>query len=125
MFEKLGHPAVRPRSDEAAGRTLIRLAPWARFGFAGAALTGFGYSLVYPSLGLEGVRRAPPEAQGLAIGVYTAFLGVALGFLIRALGLIAAFAGLSSAVMIGAAIALCAAPIAGQLLPAAKQGSRS
>ena len=54
---------------EAAGRALIWLSPSAWPGFAGAALSGFGYSLVYPGLGVEAVRRAPPEAQGLAIGV--------------------------------------------------------
>ena len=69
------------------------LAPTAFLGFAGAALTGFGYSFVYPGLGIEAVRRAPAESRGTAMGIYTAFLDVALGVLSPLLGLLA---GLSS-----------------------------
>jgi MFS family permease len=100
---------------EAAGQALICLSPSAWLGFVGASLTGFGYSLVYPGLGVEAVRRAPPEAHGLAIGVYTAFLDVALGLLIPALGLLAGFAGLRAIFLVSAILALCAAPIAARL----------
>jgi MFS family permease len=100
---------------EAFGQALIWLSPWAILGFVGAALTGFGYSLVYPGLGVEAVRRAPAEAQGLAIGVFTAFLDVALGFLVPALGLIANFVGLGAVFQIAAVLALCATPIAARL----------
>ena len=78
---------------EAAGLALIWLASGPVMAAAGAALTGFGYSLVYPGLGVEAVRRAPPESRGLAMGIYTAFLDVALGFGSPALGLIAGWAG--------------------------------
>ena len=101
---------------EAAGQALIWLSPWALLGFVGAALTGFGYSLVYPGLGVEAVRRAPPQAQGLAMGVYTAFLDVALGILSPVLGLVAGFAGLGSIFLISAVLALCATPIAARLV---------
>jgi MFS family permease len=101
---------------EASGQVLIWLSPWASLGFLGAALTGFGYSLVYPGLGVEAVRRAPPDAQGLAIGVFTAFLDVALGFLIPALGLIANVVGLSPVFLIAAVLALGATPIAASLM---------
>jgi len=40
---------------------------------AGAVLTGVGYSLVYPGLGVEAVRRVPPESRGLAMRAYTTF----------------------------------------------------
>ena len=62
-----------------------------------AALTGFGYSLVYPALGVEVVRSVPPQNQGLAMGAYTAFLNVALGFGMPVLGFLAERAGLGSA----------------------------
>src|SRR5437870_5351043 len=45
----------------------------------GAALTGFGYSLVYPGFGVKAVRRVPPQSRGLAMGAYTVFLDVGLG----------------------------------------------
>jgi MFS family permease len=53
---------------EAAGQALIWLAPGAALALAGAVLTGLGYSLVYPGLGIEAVHRAPPESRGLATG---------------------------------------------------------
>ena len=65
---------------EAAGLALIWLASGLILAAVGSALAGFGYSLVYPGLGVEAVRRAPPQSRGLAIGAYTVFLDVALGF---------------------------------------------
>ncbi len=44
---------------EAAGLALIWASPWLALALLGAALTGFGYSLVYPGFGVEAVRRAP------------------------------------------------------------------
>jgi MFS family permease len=74
---------------EAAGLGLIWLAPSRGTAAVGAALAGFGYSLVYPGLGVEAVRRAPPQSRGVAMGAYTVFLDVALGFGGPSLGLIA------------------------------------
>jgi predicted MFS family arabinose efflux permease len=82
----------------------------------GAALTGFGYSLVYPGLGVEAVRRAPPQSRGLAMGAYTVFLDAALGFGSPALGLTASWSGLGSVFLVSAVIALGAAAVAGWLL---------
>jgi MFS family permease len=103
---------------EAAGQALIWLAPSSTLALLGAALTGFGYSLVYPGLGVEAVRRAPPQNRGLAMGIYTAFLDVALGFGSPALGLIAGWAGLGSVFLASTVVVLCAAAIAAQLLRA-------
>jgi len=100
---------------EAAGFALVWAAPWPSLGFAGCALIGFGYSLVFPGLGVEAMRRAPPEARGLAIGVFTAFLGVALGLLIPALGYLGGIAGLGAVFLASAGLALCAAPLAARL----------
>jgi MFS family permease len=101
---------------EAAGLALMELAPHFALAIAGAALTGFGYSLVYPGLGVEAVRNVPPQDRGLAMGAYTAFLDIALGFGTPALGLLASMAGLGPAFLASAVAALCAAPIAASFL---------
>jgi predicted MFS family arabinose efflux permease len=97
---------------EAVGQTALWLAPSSALGLAGAALTGFGYSLVYPGFGVEAVRRAPADSRGLAMGAYTAFLDVALAVASPLLGLLAAANGVGSVFLASALATLCAAPIA-------------
>jgi MFS family permease len=101
---------------ETTGLALIWLAPSELLAAVGALLTGLGFALVYPGLGVEAVRRAPPQSRGLAMGAYTAFLDVALGFGSPALGLIAGWAGLSSAFLAAALVVLGAAAVALRLL---------
>jgi MFS family permease len=103
---------------EAAGLALVWLAPWSALALFGAAVTGFGYSLVYPGFGVEAVRRAPAESRGLAMGAYTAFLDLALGLANPALGLVAGVAGLGSVFLAGALIVVASAVVAARLLSA-------
>jgi MFS family permease len=120
MPDRLGGAKVALLSVfiEAAGLALIWLAPDRVWGAAGAALTGFGYALVYPGLGVEAVRRAPPQSRGLAMGAYTVFLDVALGFGSPALGLIAGWAGLGAVFLASMLTVLCASVIALRLMVA-------
>ncbi|RUW07481.1 MFS transporter, partial [Mesorhizobium sp. M1A.F.Ca.IN.022.05.2.1] len=97
---------------EAAGLLSIWLAPGPLVAVIGAGLTGLGYSLVYPGLGTEAVAHLPASSRGLAMGLYTVFLDVALGFGSPALGLIAASAGLRFVFLAAAAAALPALAIA-------------
>jgi MFS family permease len=101
---------------EAAGLAMIWMAPSASWVFVGGAITGFGYSLVYPGFGLEAVRLAPPEAKGLAMGAFTAFLDLSLGVANPALGLVANHVGLRSVFLVSALAVLSAAFVALRLL---------
>jgi MFS family permease len=94
---------------EAVGQALLWLAPWRELAVAGAALTGLGYSLIYPGLGMEAIRRAPPQSRGLATGAYTAFLDIALGVTGPALGLVASAAGMRAVYFAGMLVVLSSA----------------
>jgi MFS family permease len=107
---------------EAAGLALIWLAPGRALAAIGAALTGFGYALVYPGLGVEAVLRTPPESRGLAMGAYTVFLDVALGFGTPVLGLIASWAGLGAVFLVSSLAVLGGAAAATLLLVASPPG---
>jgi len=104
---------------EAAGLAMIWVAPSALWVFIGGAVTGLGYSLVYPGFGLEAVRLTPPEAKGLAMGAFTAFLDLSLGVANPALGLLAGHAGLRSVFLVSTLIVLSAAFVALRLLRSA------
>jgi MFS family permease len=101
---------------EAAGLGLIWLAPSIAAAAAGAALTGLGYALVYPGLGIEAVRRVPPQSRGLAMGTYTAFFDLGIAIASPALGLVAGAAGLSAVFLVSTLVVLAAAAIVGRLL---------
>jgi MFS family permease len=101
---------------EAGGQAMIWLAPSALLALAGVTLTGLGYSLVYPALGVEAVRRAPVQSHGLAMGSYTAFLDLSLGLASPALGFIAGVAGLNAVFLASTLAALGTVPIAMLLL---------
>lgn len=105
---------------EAAGLALIWFAPSAIFALIGVAMVGLGYSLVYPGFGVEALRRSSPENRGLAMGAYTAFLDVSLGFASPALGLVANNAGLSAVFSVSTIVVLSSALIALRLLLASK-----
>ncbi len=81
---------------------------------AGVLLAGFGYSLVYPALGAEALRRAPADARGITMGAYAAFLDLSLGISGPLLGIVAA-AGLQSVYAISALLALVAAAVSANL----------
>ena len=102
---------------EAAGQAMIWRAPTPSIAIAGAILTGFGYSLVYPGFGIEAVRRVGPGSGGLAMGAFTAFLDLALGVSGPVLGWIASGAGVPAVFLASTLVVLGATAIA---IPLAK-----
>jgi hypothetical protein len=105
----------------AAGLALIWLASSPAWVFAGAALTGFGYSLVYPAFGVEAVRDVPPQSRGLAMGTYTAFLDLALGLANPARLAIKPSAGVRSVFIASAVVVLSASMVAARLMHAVER----
>ena len=93
-----GHPvAMASLVIESAGMVLLwqAVSPW--MALAGAAVAGFGFSLVFPALGVEAVKRVPEHSRGAALGVYTAFADVSFFLTGPIAGAIIGFYGYPSA----------------------------
>jgi MFS family permease len=101
---------------QSVGLVLIGTAHSSGFAMLGAAVSGAGFSLVFPGLGIEAIKRAPRESRGLAMGVYNAFLDMTLGFGSPALGFLAGRYGLNSVFLASAIAAVLALPITIRLL---------
>lgn len=97
---------------EALGLLLVWIAPEPLLALTGAMLTGAGFSLVFPALGVVAVKRLPQENQGSALATYTAFMDLSLGITGPLAGLMIAHAGISSIYLAAAfAVILSAALI--------------
>ncbi|AUT48308.1 MFS transporter [Achromobacter sp. AONIH1] len=97
---------------EAAGLALLWLAPSTGLALMGAALTGCGFALVFPAIGVEAVARVPAGSRGAALGAYSAFLDLALGvtgpvagYISGGFGYPAIFLSAALAVLVGFGIA--------------------
>lgn len=83
---------------EAAGVFLLWRAQSPGMAMTAAGVTGFGFALVFPAIGVEAVRRVPEKNRGTALGVYTGFsdvsfflVGPTAGAVIGAWGYASAF----------------------------------
>lgn len=105
---------------ECAGLLMLWLAPGPALALTGAILTGIGFALVFPSFGIEAVKRAPPASRGAAVGAYAAFFDIGIasggpfaGLIAGTFGYPATFA--ASALGTILALAACRYALAGSL----------
>lgn len=98
--------AIACLTVESLGLALLWLAPTPWMALAGAALTGFGLSLVYPALGVEAVTRIPAASRSSALGAYAVFFDLALGIAGPLMGAIASGAGFAAIFLVAALMAL-------------------
>ncbi|MEE1890352.1 MFS transporter [Pseudomonas carassii] len=93
---------------ETAGQAMLWMAPSPGYAIVGAALSGFGVSMIYPLLALVAIRNVPHHSLGLAIGFYDACFDISIGLAAPLAGLLARQEGMSVVFLIGTAATLLA-----------------
>ncbi|WP_345988387.1 MFS transporter [Chryseobacterium sp. Chry.R1] len=93
---------------EVIGQLLIGFSHSGWMAIVGCALTGIGFSLVFPSLGVLAIKKVTPQMRGTALGAYSAFFDLSLGLAGPIAGIIAGWLGYQSIYFFGAISGLLA-----------------
>jgi MFS family permease len=101
------------------GQLLLWWAPGPALALLGAVITGLGFSLVFPAMGVEATRRVPATQRGQAVGNFIAFFDLALGLGGPLLGLAATLGGSAAPFLVGAVSTLAALLLLRRLPPVA------
>ena len=92
---------------EATGLLVLWSATTHDVALAGAALSGCGFALVFPALGVEALKTVADQNHGAALGVYTGFLDLAMGITGPIAGLIVGKFGYPAVFLFGSGVAGC------------------
>ncbi|HEY4074332.1 MAG TPA: MFS transporter [Herbaspirillum sp.] len=93
---------------EFAGLMMIWLAPSPAWTLLGAALTGAGFSMIFPALAVEAMALVPSRNRGAAISAYSLFFDISLGITGPVAGLLIGQFGYPSVYLFAAMAALLA-----------------
>lgn len=90
---------------------MIALALHPLWTLVGAALTGLGFSLVFPALGVEAIKKVDQSQQGSALAAYGLFIDISLGVTGPLIGFVANNVGMTgiypfSAIMVSIGFAV-------------------
>ena len=106
---------------ETVGLLLLWVANAPEVALLGAALAGFGFALVFPSLGVEAVNLVPIANRGAALAAYSVFLDLALGITGPLAGLIVGQLGYPQVFLFAAIAAIGAVALSLSLYRSAQQ----
>lgn len=74
---------------EVVGQVFIWTSVSKTIAIIGCGLTGIGFSLVFPALGVLAIKKVKPQMRGTALGAYVAFVDLSLGLAGPLAGLVA------------------------------------
>ena len=93
---------------EAIGLVMVGVADAPLLAKVGVFLTGAGFSLVFPALGVVAVKAVPQHNQGAALATYTVFMDLSLGITGPVAGLLMAWSGVSMIYLLTALLVIVA-----------------
>ncbi|UCJ09080.1 arabinose transporter [Chitinophaga pendula] len=93
---------------EVIGQLLIGFASSESVALIGCSLTGAGFSLIFPALGVLAIKKVSPQMRGTALGSYAAFFDISLGIAGPVAGLIAGWFSYGAIYQFGAISGLLA-----------------
>lgn len=97
---------------EAVGQIVLWRANGPSVAYLGAAITGLGFSLVFPAFGVQASKHVPAHSKGSALGAFFAFFDIALGVSGPVCGAVGSLFGFPSVYFMGALACLGGVAIA-------------